>query len=188
MKIPKTYKEALMPVFIFALGIFIVSGLSYITTVFANPPENAYPPQKNAFKPINTSDQIQGRCEAINKYEAIDPRYMYDKDKGCKGKSTLITNGLVVTGKKTTFLISGDPKATDDKYKPGALYVGCSIDTDKFPKTITDNCIKNSAPEAYFNGDIYIHELADPSAPPERELCLSTTGEVVAGKPLCSDI
>src|SRR3989338_6710240 len=169
MKIPKTYKEALMPVFIFALGIFIVSGLSYITTVFAYPPENAYPPQKKAFK-------------------AIDKRYMYDKDKGCKGKSTLITNGLVVTGKKTTFLISGDPKATDDKYKPGALYVGCSIDTDKFPKTITDNCIKNSAPEAYFNGDIYIHELADPSAPPERELCLSTTGEVVAGKPLCSDI
>ena len=180
MKIPKTYKEALMPVFIFALGIFIGSGLSYVTTVFA------YPPQNNAFKPINTSDQSQGRCKAVNTQNEIRPSYMYVD---CDAGEPLYTNGLVVTGKKTTFLISGDPKATNDKYKPGALYVGCSSKENVATKEIRVGCKeKDSAPEAYFNGDIYLHELADPSAPPERELCLSTTGEVVAGKPLCSDL
>ena len=173
--------KAMMPVFIFIIGVFLVSGLSYITTVFA------YPPQNNAFKPINTSDQTQGRCKAVNTQNEIRPSYMYVD---CTAGQPLITNGLVITGKKTTFLISGDPKATDDKYKPGAFYVGCSNDTSVATFDIRKGCnnIPNSKPEAYFNGDIYIHELADPSAPPERELCLSTTGEVVAGKPLCIDI
>ena len=176
--------KAMMPVFIFIIGVFLVSGLSYITTVFA------YPPQNNAFKPINTSDQTQGRCKAVNTQNEIRPSYMYVD---CDAGQPLYTNGLVITGKKTTFLISGDPKATDSRYRSGALYVGCSTDSQKYSDAIRKGCSNggvgvDSAPEAYFNGDIYLHELADPSAPPERELCLSTTGEVVAGKPLCSEL
>ncbi|MBP6912692.1 MAG: hypothetical protein KBB86_02025 [Candidatus Pacebacteria bacterium] len=186
MKFKESFKKPLTTLFVFILGIFVVSGLSYITTVMGAAPNN--PPSSNTFIPINTGSVTQGRCRAENTDQVIDVydsnnnlTAFYDDCKdggdGYEGSAVLFTNGVFVKTPKTKFQITGDPSSN---YKYGALYAGCTGDSGLISDTnIRDKCggaAPGSQPEVFLYGDINMIDLIDQNQTGEKPLCISAGG------------
>lgn len=175
MKFKESFKKPLTTLFVFILGIFVVSGLSYITTVMGAAPNN--PPSSNTFIPINTGSVTQGRCRAENTDQVIDVydsnnnlSAFYDDCKdGSDGSSILYTNGVFVKTPKTKFQITGEPSTS---YPKGALYVGC---LSTFPDC-TGQDLTGVQPPAYLYGDINMIDLIDQNQTGEKPLCISAGG------------
>jgi hypothetical protein len=167
MKLQQPFKKSLANIAVFLLSIFAVVGLSY-----------AAAPNLNAFKPINEGSDTQVRCKAYDTTKPIRPGYSYTD---CQYSSRLITNGIIIKTKNTTFEIQGDPSSSNAEIKKGAFYVGCSTNS-KYSQSIRDGCgnydLTGNEPEAYLNGDVYIYELADSSATTDRKICISSAGVV----------
>ena len=178
MKLQQSFKKSFATVFIFILGIFAVSGLSYVTTTWGSP---SNPPTGNTPTPLNIGSTTQGRCKPTDtSTNTIRPSYMYtdckglDSSYGANGASTLFTNGLFVNTSGAIFSIGGDPNSS---FRQGALYVGCSSDTNKFSSSVLNGCKnQDSEPEVSFNGDVVIDELKDSSATGDREVCIDQYG------------
>jgi hypothetical protein len=183
MKFKESIKKPLTTFFVFILGIFAVSGLTYITTVMGAPIGTS-PSDGNAFKPINAGPIIQGRCNAINTDQPIRTDYMYTDCKsgndGLEGSSPLFTNGVLVKTPNASFQITGD---LGSSYKYGALYVGCTNDSNIISnQNIRDRCgdfiPTGGQPPAYFYGNINMPELIQSGQTEDKKLCISSSGVV----------
>lgn len=188
MKFKESFKKPLTTLFVFILGIFVVSGLSYITTVTGAAPNN--PPSNNTFIPINTGSVTQGRCRAENTDQVIDVydsnnnlTAFYDDCKdggdGYEGSAVLFTNGVFVKTHKTKFQITGDPSSN---YKYGALYAGCTDSILILSQTVIDKCggvAPGSQPEVFLYGDINMIDLIDQNQTGEKTLCLDQNSGAV---------
>lgn len=172
-------KKSLSTIFVFILGIFIVSGLSYLYTPTTSG-QGTNPPTGNAFIPINEGSGIQYRCVAK------DTKQVIDSESDCADESVLRTNGYTIktgytNGKpQTYYLINGGPGMTDGNLKNGALFVGCTTNPSLLPSsTLRRLCDdKDSSPEAYLNGEVILKEFEDPNATADRKLCMMANGEV----------
>jgi hypothetical protein len=187
MKLQQSFKKPLATFFIFVIGIFAVSGLSYISTVMGAP---SNPPNGNAFIPINEGSQTQGRCQAkntansIRTYESGNNLSGFYSDckssnDGTDGAAVLFTSGFFVKTPNTSFQLTGDPSSN---YKGGALYVGCTSSTLLLSQKIVDKCggrTPSNQPSTYLYGDINMVDLVDPNQVGEKQLCLDKdTGAV----------
>lgn len=171
MKLQQSFKKSFVTVFIFILGIFAVSGLSYVTTTWGSP---SNPPDDNTPVLLNIGSTTQGRCKPTNtSTNTIRPSYMYtdckglDSTYGKSGSSHLFLNGLFIETKNAIFSISGgDPNSS---YQQNALYVGCLASNSSCGGI-------DSAPPAYFDGDIVINEFKDSNATGDREVYIDQYG------------
>jgi hypothetical protein len=161
------------------LGVFIVSGLSYLYTpkTFGN---HKTAPGHNTFRPINEGSDSQLRCVANDIEKPLRHLYPYTD---CNDASPVITNGLIVKNPYGALTIEGDPNSSTTKYRKGGLYVGCTTNTTKSSATVRTACSGStsgilSEPETYLNGDVVIHALADPNATGDRKICVNYYGIV----------
>ena len=184
MKFKESFKKPLTTLFVFIIGIFVVSGLSYITTVMGAAPGTTPENGQNTFIPINTGSVTQGRCKANNTANPISIANFYTVCKtgnnGLDGSSRLYTNGVLVKTPNTAFQITGDPSSS---YKYGALYAGCTNSSSLISdSTIRDRCgnfTPSNQPPVYLYGDINMIDLIDTNQTGEKPLCLDkTTGAV----------
>ncbi len=181
MKFKESFKKPLATFFIFILGIFAVSGLSYITIVTGAAPGTTPENGQNTFIPINTGSTAQGRCKANNTANPITLSNFYSVcqsgNDGLDGSSTLITNGFFVKNPNTVFQITGAPGTS---YKYGALYAGCTNDSDLISdSTIRDRCgntAPSNQPPASLYGNITMLDLIDQNQVGEKPLCISAGG------------
>jgi hypothetical protein len=172
-------RKSFHTLFVFVLGIFIVSGLSYFyssTTLGLG----TNPPIDNTPVPINESSKTQGRCVQSNTAQDLDYSKMHTN---CSSGAKLFTNGIFVKGTSPWAVIYGDPNSTDTKQRKAGLFVGCASDTSsvasKVSSTVRALCGSyDKTPEAYFNGDIIIDEFNDGTTT-DRPICLNTSGKII---------
>lgn len=184
MKFKESFKKPLATFFIFILGIFAVSGLSYITTVIGAAPGTNPENGQNTFKPINTGSETQGRCKArdtskiIRTYNSSNNLSDFYTDcmsssSGLDGSSVLFTNGVFIKSPNTSFQITGEPSSG---YKYGALYSGCTGSTSILPQDVVDRCggtTPSNQPPTFLYGDVNMLGLIDQNQTVEKPLCIS---------------
>lgn len=177
MKFKESFKKPLATFFIFILGIFAVSGLSYITIVTGAAPGTTPENGQNTFIPINTGSTAQGRCKANNTANPITISNFYSVcqsgNDGLGGSSRLYTNGVFVKTPNTVFQITGE-NSSNSGYKHGALYAGCDT-------AFTDcgGVAPSNQPPTYLYGNITMLDLIDQNQVGEKPLCLDQNTGVV---------